>query len=101
MARIGLVLGAGGLPGEAFHRGVLRALWDVAGWDARTAEVIVGPWAGALVGASLRRPDPEADELLDDEIISRARLLPGIRAFATIATRPWRARPGVLASSLL
>jgi NTE family protein len=101
MARIGLVLGAGGLPGEAFHRGVLRALSDVADWDARTTEVVVGTSAGALVAASLRRPDPMSAELLDDEIVSRARVLPGIRALAATAVRPWRTRPGVLASSLL
>jgi NTE family protein len=101
MARIGLVLGAGGLPGEAFHRGVLRALWDVAGWDARTAEVVVGTSAGALVGASLRRPDPDAAVLVDEEITSRARLLPGLRAVPLTVVRPWRARPGVLASSLV
>src|SRR4051795_4368833 len=51
--QVGLVLGAGGLAGEAFHRGVLRALSD-AGWDARHAEVLVGTSAGSIVAASLR-----------------------------------------------
>ncbi len=54
MARIGLVLGAGGAVGHAFHTGVLSALADTAGWDARDAEVIVGTSAGSLVGALLR-----------------------------------------------
>ncbi len=36
-----LVLGAGGVAGYSFHTGVLAALQD-AGWDARTAELIVG-----------------------------------------------------------
>ena len=34
--RVGLVLGGGGMVGEAYHRGVLRAL-HLQGWDARTA----------------------------------------------------------------
>ena len=54
MVRIGLVLGAGGLVGAAFHDGVLQAIRDAAGWDARNAEVIVGTSAGAHVGAQLR-----------------------------------------------
>ena len=55
--RIGLVLGAGGTAGEAFHRGVVRAMEDL-GLDARAADVIVGTSAGALVAASLRRSAP-------------------------------------------
>ena len=50
----GLVLGAGGQAGEAFHRGVVRAMTDL-GFDARQAEVIVGTSAGSMVAASLRR----------------------------------------------
>jgi hypothetical protein len=34
IVRIGLVLGAGGLTGTAFHAGVLTALAEDAGWDA-------------------------------------------------------------------
>lgn len=52
--RIGLVLGAGGPVGHAYHAGVLQALSDVVGWDAREAEVVVGTSAGAQVGALLR-----------------------------------------------
>jgi NTE family protein len=50
----GLVLGAGGTAGEAFHRGVVRGLQDL-GLDARRAEVVVGTSAGSIVAASLRR----------------------------------------------
>ncbi len=53
-ARIGLVLGAGGSVGHAFHLGVLDALSREFGWDARTAAVIVGTSAGSVVGAGLR-----------------------------------------------
>ena len=54
MTRIGLVLGAGGVAGQAFHAGVLTALDDVAGFDARRAEVIVGTSAGSIAAAFLR-----------------------------------------------
>jgi NTE family protein len=54
MTRVGLVLGAGGLPGHAWHCGVLAALADETGWDARRASVVVGTSAGAGVGAYLR-----------------------------------------------
>jgi predicted acylesterase/phospholipase RssA len=54
MTRIGLVLGAGGAVGHAFHAGVLAGLAEVTGWDARDSEVIVGTSAGSVVGALLR-----------------------------------------------
>jgi NTE family protein len=54
MPRIGLVLGAGGEVGHAFHAGVLAAVAETTGWDARTADVIVGTSAGSIVGALLR-----------------------------------------------
>jgi NTE family protein len=60
MAHVGLVLGAGGLAGHAFHAGVLAALAD-AGWDARTADLIVGTSAGSGVGTHLRAGVPPRD----------------------------------------
>ncbi len=54
MARIGLVLGAGGATGHAFHIGVLAALEEALGWDPREAEIIVGTSAGSIIGALLR-----------------------------------------------
>jgi NTE family protein len=51
--RTGLVLGGGGLVGQAYHAGVLAAL-ENDGWDAREADVIVGTSAGAVTGALLR-----------------------------------------------
>jgi NTE family protein len=59
--RIGLVLGAGGVTGGAFHAGVLAALADEVGWDARTASVVVGTSAGSMAGAVLRAGLPPAD----------------------------------------
>ena len=58
--RVGLVLGAGGPVGHAFHTGVLAALAD-AGWDARDAAVIVGTSIGAVTGALLRAGVAPAD----------------------------------------
>ena len=54
MPAIGLVLGGGGLVGQAFHAGALAALEHDTGWDPRSAEVIVGTSAGAVTGALLR-----------------------------------------------
>ncbi|MBI2709586.1 MAG: patatin-like phospholipase family protein [Actinobacteria bacterium] len=63
MARIGLVLGAGGIVGGAFHAGSVAALAEATGWDARDADVIVGTSAGSVVAASLRAGLPPADHL--------------------------------------
>jgi len=52
--RVALVLGAGGVRGIAFTAGALAVLEHDHGWDARSADVIVGTSAGALVGALLR-----------------------------------------------
>ena len=54
MSRIGVVLGAGGFGGRAFHAGVLSALEEGTGWDPRHAEVVVGTSAGSQVATALR-----------------------------------------------
>lgn len=61
MPRIGLVLGAGGTVGHAYHAGVLAELAAVTGWDPRDAEVVVGTSAGSVVGALLRAGVSPAD----------------------------------------
>src|SRR6478735_7027457 len=61
MAGIALVLGAGGTVGHAVHAGVLAALGDVCGWDARRADVVVGTSAGSVVAVLLRAGMPPAD----------------------------------------
>ena len=61
MGRIGLVLGAGGVVGHAFHAGVLSALAEATDWDARNAELIVGTSAGSVVGSVLRAGLAPAD----------------------------------------
>ncbi len=54
MTAVGLVLGAGGMVGGAYHAAALAAIEQVTGWDARTADLIIGTSAGAGVAASLR-----------------------------------------------
>ena len=54
MTRVGLVLGGGGVVGQAYHAGVLAVLEHDFGFDARTADVIVGTSAGSITGALLR-----------------------------------------------
>jgi NTE family protein len=61
MARVALVLGAGGAVGHAFHAGVLEALQEATGWDGRRADLIVGTSAGSIVGAMLRAGIGPAD----------------------------------------
>jgi NTE family protein len=61
MARIGLVLGAGGIVGQAYQAGVLAALEAHAGWDPRSADLIIGTSAGSITGTLLRGGVPAAD----------------------------------------
>src|SRR4051795_5039397 len=102
VTRIGLVLGAGGVTGDAFHRGLLRALSEV-GYDARSADVIVGTSAGSMVGAFLPRPDRPLGATLRDASVHGQRLgaAPDLSPLLAALRQPWRARPGVIATSLL
>jgi NTE family protein len=63
MSSIGLVLGAGGLTGQAYHAGVLSALAEATGWDPATADIVVGTSAGAGMGMYLRLGISPADML--------------------------------------
>ncbi|HEY5117599.1 MAG TPA: patatin-like phospholipase family protein [Nakamurella sp.] len=122
--RIGVALGGGGLTGTAFHAGVLCALVEEIGWDARDAEVIVGTSAGSTAAALMRTGFPPGDyvrrvtgrpmsaegeailgalpSLVDPLPATRGRRSPAapdlVRA---VARRPWRYRPGVAAAALL
>ena len=61
-----LVLGGGGVLGEAWMMGVLAGLEDANRIDTREADYFIGTSAGAIVAAHLasgrspRRPDPES-----------------------------------------
>jgi len=74
--KIGLVLGAGGEAGVAFHRGVLRGL-EERGLRPDEAEIVVGTSAGALVGAVLRADSGQspAGSYGQEAIPARAALL--------------------------
>lgn len=124
-----LVLGAGGLTGQAFHLGVLSALADRTGFDGRSAEIIVGTSAGSLVAAALAAGFSAADQaaMLHDEEVSaegrqllatrraHADSLPRLeeeagparrgplapRALLAAARRPWAVRPGAVLSGLM
>ncbi|MDQ6746060.1 MAG: patatin-like phospholipase family protein, partial [Actinomycetota bacterium] len=64
-----LVLGGGGVLGEAWMMGVLAGIEDATGFDLRQCEYFVGTSAGAIVGAHLvagkapRRPPHIGSEL--------------------------------------
>lgn len=128
MPRIGLVLGAGGVVGHAFHAGVLAALAAETGWDARGAEVIVGTSAGSGVAALLRAGMPPADLRAratgtpltpeGQSVAHRAGFPPGAlpalrpafdftagmaapARLLAAARRPWNARLGTVAAAML
>jgi NTE family protein len=52
--RIGIVFGAGGTVGMAYHAGVTRALEQVAGIRPADADLLVGTSAGSVIAAYLR-----------------------------------------------
>ncbi len=127
MTRVGLVLGAGGVIGHAFHAGVLGAIADETGWDARDADIVSGTSAGSVVAALLRAGFSARDVSaevrglpLSDEaarmVEARARERPDIptrsprrrgvslpaRPFlARAALTPWTVRPGALAAAVI
>ena len=130
MSLVGLVLGAGGVVGQAYHAGVLAALEHDCGWDPRQADVIVGTSAGSITGTLLRVGVP-ASELaawvvqapLSDEgvvlnqmlgteipvfepfrvlpILRRLPDLPGREMVQRAVIRPWSFRPMAAALALL
>lgn len=63
MPSIALVLGAGGAVGGAWHAGVLAAIAEATGWDARSAELVVGTSSGSIIACSLRAGLSPADHL--------------------------------------
>lgn len=129
MAGIGLVLGAGGMVGQAYHAGVLAALAERTDWDPRDADVIVGTSAGSVTGAVLRlggsAPDLAA-YMADEPVSPEGRVLfrsfgdrrrdlppftlaamlrgwrpPSGRAALAALRRPWAIRPMLAAATLL
>jgi NTE family protein len=125
--RVGLVLGGGGPVGHAYHAGVLAALAEAAGWDARSAEIVVATSAGSVVAALLRaglggadlyasvsggEVSPEGTALLgrtrpvsiplpDFEHADFRRGPASPAGLLSALRRPWAARPGAFAAALV
>jgi NTE family protein len=128
--RVGLVLGGGGVVGQAYHAGVLAALEHDLGWDPRTADVVVGTSAGSITGTLLRRGVPASElaawavkaplsaegALLEDlfgtehptfkpfrlgDAFRRPPSVPGLPMIGGAVRRPWRLRPLTTAMVLL
>jgi NTE family protein len=84
-----LVLGGGGVLGEAWMMGVLAGIEDATGFDMRDCEHFVGTSAGSIVGANLlagrppRRPSSVGTEI---EVAS-AKPAEGLAAAALVAAR--------------
>lgn len=102
--RVGLVLGAGGVAGGAFHAGVLAALEEATGWGPRHARIVVGTSAGSVTGASLRAGLSATDMLAraEDRPLSAAgaRVLRNVRTPGPIGRRP-PSRQGNLPSQVV
>ena len=127
---IELVLGGGGVVGQAYHAGVLAALEHDLGWDPRTADVVVGTSAGSITGTLLRGGVPASElaawavkaplsaegALLKDlfgtehpkfkpfrlgDVLRRPPSLPGLPMLGGAVRRPWRLRPLTAAMVLL
>jgi NTE family protein len=126
---VGLVLGAGGVVGQAYQAGVLAALEREAGWDARSADIIVGTSAGSVTGAALRVGVPATDlaasmfgvptsrkggallkQILPDDsplptpsvgALLRPWRAPSTALIGRALRRPWAFRPEVAAMTLL
>ena len=88
--RTGLVLGAGGTLGEAYHRGVLRALSE-RGLDARAADVVVGTSAGSIVAASVRRQVGHGPPQPLRQVARSRRFLPARTTALGLVRRPRQA----------
>lgn len=120
MAGVGLVLGAGGLTGQAYHAGVLAGIADATGWDPRTASLVVGTSAGSAAGTYLRlglsahdfaallrqrELTPEGVELVGrlgptgdwtEPTVRRAWAGPHPNLLGQLVRAPWRVRPEAL-----
>jgi NTE family protein len=85
-----LVLGGGGVLGEAWMTGVLAGIEDATGFDLRDTEYLLGTSAGSIVAAQLvagqspRRPGAVTDQVREP---TSARPAEGLSAAARSAAR--------------
>ena len=130
MTRVGLVLGGGGVVGQAYHSGVLAVLEHDFGFDARMVDVVVGTSAGSITGTLLRlgvsaedlaawtvkaplsdegrvmrhvagTPVPELAPFRPLSVLRRPLRVPGRHMVHRALTRPWRFRPLAAGMALL
>jgi NTE family protein len=120
--RRGIVLGAGGVLGAAWTMGALSALVDEAGFEAASAEVVVGTSAGSVLASFIARGvDTEAlarhqrgtsapgDPAVDYDYDAAGPLPPSPRwgtigsrrLLAATARRPHRIPPAAALSAML
>lgn len=91
MVRRGLILGCGGTVGGAWQVGALMAVEQRLGWDARTAEVIVGTSAGATAAVMLGAGVSVAEMVAGQRGLPEAR--ESVRRFFTAPPSPVPALP--------
>jgi NTE family protein len=99
-----LVLGVGGILGEAWMLAVLAGLEDEAGFDLRRCEAFVGTSAGSIVSATLVAGTSARSRLgaLPAEAPARdGRVAPGLPAVAAGVLRVGEAAAGVVAPFVL
>jgi NTE family protein len=130
VTRVGLVLGGGGVVGQAYHSGVLAVLEHDFGWDPRSADMIVGTSAGSITGTLLRlgvsaedlaawtvkaplsgddvvlrqmaeAAIPELAPFRPLELLRRPLRLPGRHMVARALTRPLQFRPMAAGMALM
>jgi len=130
VTRVGLVLGGGGVVGQAYHAGVLAVLEHDFGFDPRTADLIVGTSAGSITGTLLRlgvsaedlaawtvkaplsddgdllrhiteTPVPDLAPLRPLAMLRRPLRLPGRHLVQRALVRPWSFRPLAAGMTLL
>jgi len=130
MTRIGLVLGAGGVVGQAYHAGVLAALEHDYGWDPRSAQIIAGTSAGSITGALLRSDVPASelaawtvksplapegrvlrevfgsehprfDPYRPERLLLRPPAIPDLSVLTRALLRPWQVRPVAAALAVI
>ncbi len=54
MVSVGVVFSAGGAKGDPWHSGVVAAIAEATGWDASSANLLVGTSAGSFTASTLR-----------------------------------------------
>jgi NTE family protein len=81
-ARVGLILGGGGIVGVNWELGVLAALHTHADWDPATAVVFAGTSAGSMVGAIVALGN-DLNKLVDERTADAAPPAPATEPLGT------------------